>query len=99
VAEGSARECDYSIKLRRELADVTERFALERELATEAALGRVRFGSVAHQVDGDEWLATADAAVHMTQAIRYLVLMKRAEQHPTQPHLVRLLPTPRSNPT
>ena len=30
----------------------------------------------------------------VTRAARYLLLMRLAEQHPTQPHLLRLITTP-----
>jgi len=100
VSTGRASVCQAKIARDREMAEISERMGLERELAMQAAIDCLRFGAEVRQIDSVHWLditspmssAAQVPAAGLARAARYLVLTKRAEQHPTLPNLLRVLP-------
>lgn len=106
VRTGRAAVCQAKIARDREMAEISERMDLQRELAEQAAIECLRFGAQVRPIDGSDWLdisgdierliLTEDpvppAISALARAARYLVLTKRAEQHPTHLYVLRMLP-------
>ena len=98
--DGRADPCADKVERDRTTAEAIERMTLQRDIAADRARRTLRLGARTVPLEGCDWftlqnpefLPPPDADV--TRAARYLLLMRLAEQHPTQPHLLRLITTP-----
>lgn len=96
VRTGRAAVCQAKLARDREMAEISERMELQPLLAQKGAQMILLLSAQYQHFEGTRWFCLQAAkpgdrlAEDLANAVRYLLLTKNAERHPTEEHLVRL---------